>query len=311
MLLPETPAGINLSWEVISNQIALNAPEIATFLALVSAIGHAAFGALQKGKYNPWMVRGAMDFFYFIMSLPIAIFLVPRPNWSDLGLLFGALFIHTIYKVFNLMAYTRADYTAVYPVVRGISPIATVILVFFIFEEIFSLVQWMGVLVLSVSIVLLGANDIINNKSDRFSMLAALFFAFITGIFVAFYTVYDAYAVRAIDNPFTFIIWLFVLDGIIIPICCFLYWQNLVGKFTLVPLLPLGVSGAFLAYLSFGSLMIASRIDNVGQAAVLRETSVIFALFFGWFFLGEKVGLVKVILILFIALGAFLVKIGT
>ena len=57
--------------------------------------------------------------------------------------------------------------------------------------------------------------------------------------------------------------------------------------------------------------MLASRIDNVGQAAVLRETSVIFALFFGWFFLRERVGLFKTILIIFIALGAFLVKIGT
>ena len=300
-----------MNWHALNSQINLDTSGIATFLALISAIAHAAFGALQKGKHNPWLVRGSMDFWYFLISLPIALFLVPFPTAADWILLLGAFLIHTIYKIFHLMAYTRADYTAVYPVVRGISPIATVILAFFVFGEVFNLVQWMGVMVLSISIIFLGTNDIIRNKSDMLNLLAALFFAFITGVFVALYTVFDAFSVRSIENPFTFIIWLFVLDGIVIPVYSFWKWESLAVKVALPPLMFKGIFGAFLAYLSFGSLMLASRIDNVGQAAVLRETSVIFALFFGWFFLRETVGLFKVILIIFIVLGAFLVKIGT
>ena len=185
-----------MNWHALNSQINLDTSEIATVLALISAIAHAAFGALQKGKHNPWLVRGSIDFWYFLISLPIALFIVPFPTTADWILLLGAFLIHTIYKIFHLMAYTRADYTAVYPVVRGISPIATVILAFFVFGEVFNLVQWMGVMVLSISIIFLGTNDIIRNKSDMSNLLAALFFAFITGVFVALYTVFDAFSAK-------------------------------------------------------------------------------------------------------------------
>ena len=72
-----------MSWHALSNEINLFTSEIATLLALISAIAHAAFGALQKGKHNPWLVRGSMDFWYFLISLPIALFLVPSNRVTD------------------------------------------------------------------------------------------------------------------------------------------------------------------------------------------------------------------------------------
>ena len=50
------------------------------------------------------------------------------------------------------------------------------------------------------------------------------------------------------------------------------------------------MTGGLVAYVSFGSIMLATRIDKVGQAAVLRETSVVFAALIGWAFLGERIG---------------------
>ena len=54
-----------------------------------------------------------------------------------------------------------------------------------------------------------------------------------------------------------------------------------------------GFVGGLIAYVSFGSVMMATRLDTVGEAAVLRETSVVFAALIGWFFLKEKVGPVR------------------
>lgn len=57
------------------------------------------------------------------------------------------------------------------------------------------------------------------------------------------------------------------------------------------PLLLRGiVGGGLTAYMSFGSVMLATRIDKVGQEAVLRETSVVFAAPIGWAFLGDRSG---------------------
>ena len=36
--------------------------------------------------------------------------------------------------------------------------------------------------------------------------------------------------------------------------------------------------------------MLATYLDKVGEAAVLRETSTVFAALIGWFVLGERVG---------------------
>lgn len=71
-----------------------------------------------------------------------------------------------------------------------------------------------------------------------------------------------------------------------------------------------GVFGALVAYMSFGGIMLATRIDQVGQAAALRETSVVFAALIGWWVLGEKTGRVQLGLMALIGAGAVMMEIG-
>jgi drug/metabolite transporter (DMT)-like permease len=75
-----------------------------------------------------------------------------------------------------------------------------------------------------------------------------------------------------------------------------------------VPLLRRGFTGAIIAFLSFGSIMLATRLDKVGEAAVLRETSTAFAGLIGWLVLGERVGRVQIALMMLIAAGAVIVE---
>ncbi|MEE2816988.1 MAG: multidrug transporter, partial [Pseudomonadota bacterium] len=46
---------------------------VALGLALMAALLHALFGALQKGRYDPWLSRGAIDFSYGMMAMPVAL----------------------------------------------------------------------------------------------------------------------------------------------------------------------------------------------------------------------------------------------
>jgi drug/metabolite transporter (DMT)-like permease len=59
---------------------------------------------------------------------------------------------------------------------------------------------------------------------------------------------------------------------------------------------------------SFGSIMLATRLGPVGQAAVLRETSTVFAALVGWLMLGERVGPRRLVLMVLIAAGAVIVQ---
>jgi len=54
----------------------------------------------------------------------------------------------------------------------------------------------------------------------------------------------------------------------------------------------------------------ATRLDKVGEAAVLRETSTVFAALIGWVVLGEKVGPRRLALMALIAAGAVIVEMG-
>ena len=56
--------------------------------------------------------------------------------------------------------------------------------------------------------------------------------------------------------------------------------------------------------------MMATRLGDVAQVAVVRETSTIFAALIGILFLNETLGFQRVIMILLIAGGAILVGIG-
>ena len=56
--------------------------------------------------------------------------------------------------------------------------------------------------------------------------------------------------------------------------------------------------------------MLATRLGKVGEAAVLRETSVVFAALIGWLALRDPVGPVRAGLIALIALGAVVVEFG-
>ncbi|MEM1372891.1 MAG: EamA family transporter [Pseudomonadota bacterium] len=279
-------------------------------LALLAALLHAIFGALQKGRHDPWLTRGAIDIWLCALSAPVALFVVPWPEGRVWWLLLGALGIHFIYKIGMALAYSRAAYTVVYPVVRGTGPLFTVIGAWIIFGETFTALQWSGVLLLTGAIFGLAAYNLRHIEIDRATLVPALWLALGTGAMVAIYTTYDAYGIRATPDPFTFLAWFFFLTALDFVILGPILYLRDPDRPALGPLLGRGFAGALIAFGSFGSVMLATRLDKVGEAAVLRETSTVFAALIGWLVLKEVVGPRRMVLMALIALGAVIVEVG-
>ena len=284
--------------------------QAALWLALAAAFLHAVFGALQKGRHDPWLTRGAIDFSYCLIAAPFALFVVPWPEPHMWVIFAGAWAIHIVYKLLQAWAYTKGAYTVVYAVVRGTGPLFTVIGAYLIFGESFSGVQWLGVAVLVAGIFGLALYNFVYLVSERDTLNAALGLAVLTGLFVALYTTFDAYGIRATDNPFTFLAWFFMIDGLVMPVIAARRWLRMEDRPELGPLMTRGVAGGFVAFFSFGSIMLATRLDKVGEAAVLRETSTVFAALIGWLVLKETVGPRRIALMALIALGAVIVEMG-
>jgi drug/metabolite transporter (DMT)-like permease len=287
-----------------------DARAVALALAMLAAVSHAVFGALQKGRHDPWLSRGAIDVAYSAMAAPVALLVVPWPVGGQWAILGGAVAIHLGYKLAQAMAYSRGAFTVVYPVVRGTGPLVTVLAAGVVFGERYSAVQWGGVLLLSGGILALSAVNLRGVGIGRPRLVAALGWALVTGVFVAAYTTYDAWGIRATPDAFTFLAWFFLLDGLVFPWIAAARWLGMDDAPALPALLARGVAGGLVAYVSFGSIMLATRIDKVGQAAVLRETSVVFAALIGWAFLGERVGALRAALVVLIGLGAIVMEFG-
>ena len=283
---------------------------VALWLAVLAAFLHAVFGALQKGRQDPWLSRGAIDASSGLSMIPLAIFVVPIPE-PELWPIFLIIFIiHFLYKLLQAFAYSKGSFTVVYPVVRGTSPIFTVIGAYILFGETFSSTQWIGILLLMVGIFGLALYNLIFLETSRETLPIALILAVCTGSLVALYTTVDAYGIRVAINPLAFIVWFFLFDSLSITPYAIYRWSNLNEKPKFLPLAIRGAAGGVVAFFSFGSIMLATRLDKVGEAAVLRETSTVFAALIGWLFLKETVGPRRVLLMTLIALGAVVVEVG-
>lgn len=282
---------------------------LATLLALLSAFAHALFGALQKGRLDPWMARGVMDIWLVIFSIPL-VMLVPLPDAGMWLILAGSVAIHFTYKVTVALAYERGAYTVVYPVIRGAGVLFTVLAASVVFSERFSAVQWGGVALVSGGIIGLALRNMSEERLDRRMLLHAILWAGAGGLIVAIYTTYDAWGIRSAADPFTFLAWFFLLSSLDFGIIAIVRYRRAPARFSRRDLLGRGISGALIAYISFGGIMLATRLDQVGEAAVLRETSVVFAAMIGALFLRERVGPRKAALMAVIALGAVVVEAG-
>ena len=279
-------------------------------LALTAAFLHALFGALQKGRHDPWVTRASIDLFYGLMAAPVALFVVPWPDPALIPFFAFVWAIHIGYKLAQGMTYSLGSYTVVYPVVRGTGPLFTVIGAGILFGEHFNATQWLGVGLLVAGIYGLALYNLRHWQFGRDKLKPALAMAVLTGGFVALYTTTDAWGIRATPDPFTFLAWFFMLDGITFPILFVLFWRSRVPAGAYPSLAARGAFGAVVAFFSFGAVMLATRLDQVGQAAVLRETSTVFAALIGWLLLGERTGPRRIALMALIALGAVVVEAG-
>lgn len=240
----------------------------------------------------------------------MALFLVPRPDGRMALILAGAVVIHFTYKAAVAAAYQRAAYTVVYPVIRGTGPLVTVLAASILFHEHFTALQWAGVACLSGAMGGLAWRNLSVAPEARAGLWAGMLWAVFGGLTVAVYTVYDAWGIRQSPDPFTFLAWFFFVTALDFPLIALWRIRRYGRPSGARGLVWRGFSGAVIAWISFGGVMLATRLDKVGEAAVLRETSTVFAALIGWFILGETVGPRRLILMALIALGAVIVELG-
>lgn len=259
------------------------------FVAVMcAAILHAVWNALVKGGVDKHLGMAAVIMGHVPLALAALPF-VPLPGLASLPWLIAGIFLHIGYQIFLLSAYRIGDLTQVYPIARGVAPlIVAAVSVLFIGVHLKQM-ELMAIGVIAAGIMSL---SLVRQRNGQRNHAAAVM-ALGTGCFIAGYSLVDGTGARITGSVLGYYGWLTIGNAL-----GFAAWLAVTRPGVLrripgeaLPVFLIGGSASFLAY----TLVIWGFTQApIALVTALRETSIVFALLIGVFFLGERLDLVKV-----------------
>ena len=242
----------------------------------------------MKASSDVLVARAIMSGSAALLLAPVIPF-VPWPDGDTWVLLAISVPIHAAYQFCLIRALQRGDLSLVFPVMRGLAPVLTACGAFLVLDETLSLLSISGLVIASLAVLSFAWLQSRAKGDHALTDPTALVWAGATALGVMAYNVADARGIRLAIDPFTFIVWLFVLDSVAVGVGAVLMRRG-----TLAAALRLNWRHGFIAgglsILSYGSSLYAFRLTQAAHVAALRETAVIFGALMGWLFLKEGLG---------------------
>ena len=268
-------------------------------IVLCAAILHAAWNALLKSGGDRFRSIVVMSVASSVACVPAAAYL-PLPSSASWPAILISAAIHVAYNLFLVHAYAHGDLGQVYPIARGSSPLLVTLGAALLAGETPSAPALAGIALVSLGIFSLARGW--TQGVSRSGMRAAL----ATGVSIAAYTVTDGLGARLSQNPASYAAWLFILEGVPMPI---VYWAVKGWRAPLLDMRPetgKAAIGGLVSLLAYGMVIWAASIGPMGSVSALRETSVVFAALLGRFFLAEELTAGRLASCAAVALGAVL-----
>lgn len=276
-------------------------------LCLFSAITVAMTNVLVKRGGDVLTARMLVAIVMALTVLPLVPFfpLPPRETWS---LILISMVSHWVYQFCLIRALHRGDLSLVYPVMRGLGPLATASFATFVLNEHLAPLQSVGLFCASFSILFFALPTAATSEGRSLDR-RALFWAALTAVGVGLYAVNDTRAARAMPHPMTFVIALYLIDWIGVTLA--FLWQRR-GHYmeTLRPQMRASILGGIAGSLSYGAAIFAYTLTDAAMVTALRETSVVFAAAMGAWLLKENFGPRRVVAASVLATGLVLMQAG-
>ena len=273
------------------------------FLAIIlAAFLHAVWNAMVKNEDNKYLAVTAIVLGHVPVSVLI-ILLTPIPSVESIPFIILSALLHIGYEWYLLSAYRFGDLTKVYPIARGTAPILITIVSLIFLGVALSNFEILGIIIISLGILSLslqGAKGIKNRS--------AVIYALVTGFFIMGYSITDGYGARVSNSFLSYMGWSFILNATIFPIILKINNKSEIITKIFKEGKKIFFIGGTLSYIVYGIVIWGFTQAPIALITALRETSIIFALLIGTFFLKEKFTLLKVIATFIIFFGVALLK---
>ena len=269
---------------------------------LFSAVLHAIWNSMVSKYKNKNVSIPAIVYGHIPASI-IAVIFLPLPSFESFPFIIVSALIHQGYQNFLLTAYQTGKFTTVYPIARGFGPlVATLISIIFlgVYLKAFTI---LSILLISTGVILISlfSKSVLKNKKILYTSLA-------TGIFIGFYSVIDGYGARISGSAISYMSWVFIFSALFFPIVLHFRKQKNILKKTLTEGKFVFWIGGSLSYLAYTITVWAFTKAPIPMVSALRESSIIFAIFIGYFYLKDKINPYKIISIALIFLGVIGLK---
>ena len=240
---------------------------LAITLGLFSAVTLAAANVAVKMGSDILVGRAVLSSSAALLIAPFA-FLVPLPDAATWGALLIAMPAHFFYQTCLVRSLSRGELSLVFPVMRGTAPLLSALAAFLLLGEALAPLAILGLVMATASVIAFAwppKGTGLRGHPDA----AALFWALGTAVGVALYNVADARGVRIAPTPFTFIVWLFLVDWIFITTAATALRRRELAAVVKAKW-RYGVVAGFLSILSFGAALWAFSMMEVAKVMLQR-----------------------------------------
>ena len=271
-----------------------------TFAVIAAAVTHAAWNAIAHGVKDQTLAFALIGVGGIAVGIPLVI-VAAMPRADCWPYLLGSVAIHVFYNLLLMRCYRLGEFSQVYPLARGTSPLVVTIRAAIFIHEHLALAQVAGVLVVSAGLATL---VLAGRRPARAAFLAAVG----TGLTIAAYTTVDGVGVRLSASPVGYIGWLMVLESLCVPMFALVRRRDVLLKQRKRVLLA-GLAAGALSVLAYGLVLWAQTRGALAPIAALRETSVIFGAIIGTLIFREPFGRTRIAATVLVAAGIILLNV--
>ena len=272
-----------------------------TLAVIAAAVTHAAWNAIAHGIKDQTLAFALIGVGGIAVGIPLVI-VAAMPRGDCWPYLLGSVAIHVFYNLLLMRCYRLGEFSQVYPLARGTSPLVVTILAAIFIHEHLALPQIAGVLVVSAGLATL---VLAGRRPGRAAFAAAVG----TGLTIAAYTTVDGVGVRLSGSPVGYIGWLMVLESLCVPMFAVLRRRHVLLKQPKRILLA-GLAAGALSVLAYGLVLWAQTRGALAPIAALRETSVIFGAIIGTLIFREPFGRTRIAATVVVATGIILLNLS-
>ena len=272
------------------------------FLVLLATVMHAVWNGMVK-KHSDKVVAVSGIVFGHVPCSVVAIVFLPMPSVESIPFILASIIIHQGYQWFLLSSYQIGDLTKVYPIARGSGPLVTTIISILFLGLVLDNLIILSILLICIGIIMLGIFDKPNKNNSK-----VIKYSLFTGFFIGLYSLVDGYGARISLSAISYISWSFLINAFVFPIALSFKNQKNVFKRVKNNGKQIFWIGGTLSYAIYTIVVWAFTKAPIPMVGALRETSIFFSIFIGYFFLKEKITPSKIFSIIFIVTGVIGLK---